>query len=270
MSKQTFTILDHSTPQGLESLSPALPGLGWGVALILLGGVVGWQISRQRRSPGIAQELRVPSIKSLKNSEFSESVLPRFTQALQWIAYAKEKERSQHYEDAIGIYNRGLSDHPDDFRLWHERGLLLAKLQRFEMAIESYDRAFALQPKQRDLAHERGDALLQLERYEEAIASLDMFLRYVPGNAHGLTDRGFAYYQLERYEEALQSLNQVLKTERRDRISLMRAHYYQIEALRQLGQFKAALESSQIAIEQHPEEFFKAQYNDLKRQLADE
>ncbi|PSB17756.1 tetratricopeptide repeat protein [Phormidesmis priestleyi ULC007] len=264
MSKQTFTTLDYETPQDSGVLS-ASPMLGGSIVLILLSGVVGWQVIRQRRSLKVTQGLG-----SQKSTENAADIPPRFTQALQWIAYAKEQERSQHYEAAIATYNRGLSDHPDDFRLWHERGLALAKLQRFEAAITSYDRAYALQPKQRDLAHERGDALLQLERYEEAIASLDTFLRYNPGNAHVLTDRGYAYCQLDRPEEALQSFNQVLTTERRDRNSLIRARYYQIEALRQLRQFEAALRSSQEAMKQHSEEFFKTQHDALRRQIADD
>lgn len=263
MSKQTFTTLDYEAPQDL-GMSSALPTVGWGIVLILLGGVVSWQVTRQRRA------LKMKGVSSHKSTEDARAMQPRFTQALQWIAYAKEQERSQHYEAAISTYNRGLSDFPDDFRLWHERGLALAKLQQFERAIESYDRAYALQPKQRDLAHERGDALLQLERYEEAIASLDTFLRYDPGNAHVLTDRGFAFYQLERFEEALQSLNQVLKTERRDRNSLIRARYYQIETLRQLGRFQLALQSSQEAMKQHSEELFQTQHDALKRQIADD
>ena len=251
------------TPQDSGS-SSVPPTAGWGIVLILLSGVVGWQMIRHRA----LKKTQGASLQ--KSTEDVGAVQPRFTQALQWIAYAKEQERSQHYEAAIATYNRGLSDYPDDFRLWHERGLALAKLQQFELAIKSYDRAYALQPKQRDLAHERGDALLQLERYEEAIASLDTFLRYDPGNAHVLTDRGYAYYQLNRYEQALQSLNQVLKTERRDRSSLIRAHYYQIETLRQLGRFGAALRSSQEAMQQHSEELFRAQHDALKRQIADD
>ncbi len=261
MANQTFTALNDQTPQDSSALSFASPLVGWSIALILLGGVASWQVARQRRL------LKLPQSVIPKGTE-SAAIYPRFTQALQWVAYAKEQGRSQGYEAAIAIYNRALSDYPDDFRLWHERGLALAKLQRFEAAIASYDRAYALQPNQRDLAHERGDALLQLGRYEEAIVSLDTFLRHDPGNAHVLTDRGYACYQLNRPEEALRSLNQVLQNERRDRASLARAHYYQIEALRQMKQFEAALRSSQAAIKQHSEEVFKAQHAALKRQMG--
>ena len=262
MAQQTFTTLDEQTPQDSSALLSASPLIGWSIALILLGGVVSWQMARQRRLK--------PTGVTPKSAEDAGAIYPRFTQALQWVAYAKEQARSQGYEAAIAIYNRALSDYPDDFRLWHERGLALAKLQRFEAAIASYDRAYALQPNQRDLAHERGDALLQLERYEEAIVSLDTFLRYNPGNVHVLTDRGYACYRLNRPEEALRSLNQVLQNERRDRASLVRAHYYQIEALRQMKQFEAALRSSQEAIKQHSEEVFKAQHAALKRQISDD
>jgi tetratricopeptide (TPR) repeat protein len=251
-----FTTLDPEAPQNSSISSPAID---WGIVLIVAVAVV-WLVRKRR-----------PVTKTFDPTATAgslESRPPHFTQALHWLGYAKSLERSQQYEEAIAVYEQGLQDHPQDYRLWHEHGLVLAKLQRFEEAIASYDRAYQLRPQQQDLAHERGDALLELERYEEAIASLNVFLRYAPDNAHVLTDRGYALCQLQRYEEALQSLNWVLKNEPRDRDSLMRARYYQIEALCQLGRLEAALQSSQEATKQHTQEFFKAQQAKLRHHIA--
>ncbi len=230
--------------------SPSSPLVGWGIVLIAFGIAAGSQAIRSRRShnPPLDPDQPLP-----------------FTQALQWLGHGKQLENAKDLEGAIAVYDQGLKQHPNDFRLWHERGLALAKHQRFEAAIESYDRAFALRPDCRDLAHERGDALLQLGRYEEAIVSLNLYLRCVPSSAHVLSDRGFALYQLGRYEESLRSLNAAIHSAERDP-NRNDARYYQIECLRQLGQLSAALQACETAIKQNPQ--FQAQYEAVQAQIA--
>jgi len=187
-------------------------------------------------------------------------------QPLQWIGHAKPFERSGDYESALKLYDQALHQHPTDHRLWHERGLTLAKLQRFEAAIESYDRAYAIHPQQRDLAHERGDALLQLGRYREAIESFDIFLHYAPNNGHVLADRGYALMQLGYDQDALKSIERAL-SQRWDRGAQMQARRYQIEALSRLGQLEAAFAVAQTAVRQDPNAF-SAQYTALRKQLG--
>ncbi len=255
MSDPVFTIPDREPLQESPPFLPSAPTVGWGIALLLLGILIGKQISRQRS----------PTPAGKENSTNS----PSFTQALQWVGYGKELEQKEQYEAAIAVYDQGLIQHPDDFRLWHERGLAFAKLQQFESALDSFDQAYRLRPHDSNLAHERGDTLLQLERFEAAIASFDICLRYTPDSAHILVDRGYALCRLQRFEEALQCLNPVLKTERRDRSSLIQAHYYQIEALRHLGQLEAALQSCQKAIEQYGDESFTAQREAIRQQIIE-
>lgn len=254
MSDPIFTLLEQEQSQDAAPFSPSAPAIGWGIVLLFVGVLIG---RRMRQQPPVT-----PSEKGHSPDQLA------FTQALQWVSYGKELERKEQYEAAIAVYDRGLNQHPNDFRLWHERGLALAKLQRFEQALVSFNHAYELRPNDRDLAHERGDTLLQLERFEQAIASFDQYLKYDPDSAHILADRGYALYRLERYEEALRSLNQVLKSERRDRFSLIQAHYYQIESLRQLGQLEAALQSSQAAIAQHGEEHFAAQHEAIQQEIS--
>jgi tetratricopeptide (TPR) repeat protein len=150
MPKNLFTTSEpSSTP---IALSPNSPIVGWGIVLIAFGIAIGSQALRKRSQPPLDPYQPLP-----------------FTQSLQWLGYGKQLENAKDLEGAISVYEQGLKQHPNDFRLWHERGLALAKHQRFETAIESYDRAYELRPDCRDLAHERGDALLQLERYKEAM-----------------------------------------------------------------------------------------------------
>lgn len=256
MSDSLFTTLEGDYPQDSDAFSISAPTIGWSIALLCLVVLIRRQMKREQ---------------SLTDAISSKDTInqPSFTQALQWVSYAKELERNKQYEAAVSVYDQGLKQHPNDFRLWHERGLALAKLQNFEGALVSFNRAYELRPDNGDLAHERGDTLLQLGRFEEAIASFDIYLRYHPGNPHVLADRGYALSHLERFEEALVCLNQVLKTAKQDRTSLTQAHYCQIEVLRHLGQFDAALRSSQKAMKQYPDEHFETQHQFIRQQMTE-
>lgn len=192
---------------------------------------------------------------------------PRIQQPLQWVNQAKQQERLGHPEIAVRLYEQALQQYPQDSRLWHERGLLLAKLQRFDAAIDSYDRAYQIRPQQRDLAHERGDALLHLGRYSEAIDSFDIFLQYAPQNGHVLADRGYALMQLGCYREALKSLDRALAQRWEPGVQIQ-ARRYQIEALRRSGQLEAALKAAQTALQQYPNAQFEAEYARLQQQLG--
>jgi tetratricopeptide (TPR) repeat protein len=254
------------TPQmpSAPALSPLLVHLaGYATLLILITAITRW-VRRKRAAPQVtlASELADTQI----DTQTLDSL--RFAQPLQCLAYGKQLERAGLYEAALAVYESGLQDYSNDFRLWHERGLVLAKLQRFEAAIASYDQAYQINPRQRDLAHERGDALLQLGRYSEAIDSFDIYLKYDAHNPHILADRGYALMRLGCYEAALNSLEQVLNNNRWNRNAQIYARRYHIEALRQSGQLKAALESARIAMKQHPEAQFEAEYEALQRQLG--
>jgi tetratricopeptide (TPR) repeat protein len=257
MSRQTFTLQPHESPQAPIS---TFPSADWSIVLLLLGGVVGWQLARRRPTQTLVAK---------NKTGHPDRDQPDFTQVLQWVGHAKAFEKLNQYDEAVFIYDRGLTQHPQDFRLWHERGLALAKLGRFEAAIASYDRAYELNPTQRDLAHERGDALLKLERYEDAIASFNVYLTYEPNSAHVLSDQGYALYRLNRYEEALQSLNRALNSKDRDRDAKEYAHYYQIASLQQLGQLEAALQSCQTAMQRYAQDSFKTQHETLQQQISE-
>lgn len=261
MSNSSITTSEYEFPPDSPPAPPSAPMLSWGIALLLLGILIGSQINRQKNPNAAVESIESLDIESLNRV--------RFTQALQWVSYGKKLERKEQYDDAIAVYDKGLSHHPNDFHLWHERGLAFAKLQQFESALTSFDRAYRLRPKNPDLAHERGDTLLQLERYEDAIASFDIYLRCNPDSAHVLSDYGYALCHLGRFEAALPCLNRVLKTEQRDRFSLTRSHYYQIEALRHLGQLDTALQSSQTAIARYADEHFEAQREAIRQQIAE-
>ncbi|MCU0548835.1 MAG: tetratricopeptide repeat protein [Leptolyngbya sp. Prado105] len=242
MSQRTFTSSEPSNPS--SPITPDSPIVSWGIVLIAFGIALASRALRQPKAPSQAQP---------------------FTQALHWLGHGKQLEGAKDLEGAIATYEAGLKHHPNDFRLWHERGLALAKHQRFEAALESYDRAYALRPDYRDLAHERGDTLLQLGRYEAAIVSLNSYLRYVPNNAHVLGDLGFAHYKLGRYEDAIKLLNASIANAQGDPYSMNYARHYQIKTLEKMGELSQALKAAEAAMQYNPE--FKAQYEALQARI---
>jgi tetratricopeptide (TPR) repeat protein len=262
MSHQNLTIQGNGSSQNLP---PTFPSVGWSVPLLLLGGLVGWQLALRHSRKMSSGSATIPETAS--NDRSQDPAQLNFSQALQWVAYAQPFQKSKRYDEAVAIYDRGLIKHPNDFRLWHERGLTLALLERFEEAIESYDRAYEIKPTHKELAHERGDALLELGRYEAAIASFEVYLRFEPKSIHILSDWGYALYKLNRFEEALQLLNSVLNAYGKDPNSKERAHYYQIASLQSLGELEAALQSSQAAMRLYSQEHFEAQNEALKQEL---
>jgi tetratricopeptide (TPR) repeat protein len=261
MSHQTVTIQSN---ENLPYIAPTFPSLGWSVTLLLVGGMIGWQLALlQNRKTSSGSTTNSDAV---RNNRSQNPAQLNFSQALQWVAYAKTVQKSKQYDEAVAIYDQGLIHHPNDFRLWHERGLALALLERFEEAIESYDRAYKIKPRQQDLAHERGDALLMLERYEEAIASFNVYLQYSPKTFHVIADKGYALFKLNRFEEALPLLNSVLNSHEEPN-SKARAHYYQIASLQGLGALEEALKSSQTAMRLYSQEYFEAQNKALKQKI---
>ncbi|MCU0565025.1 MAG: tetratricopeptide repeat protein [Oculatellaceae cyanobacterium Prado106] len=215
---------------------------GWAIFLVMLG-TAGWAWQHQRT--------RKTRSKTNHNSIFQPSAHP-----LHYVRAAKRFEAQKDYPQAIAIYDEALLEHPQDYRLWQERGLILAKQGRFEEAIASYDQAYALRPDLRDFAHERGDALLELNRYDEAVESFDRFLRYEPNSSHILCDRGYALYQLGRYPEALQSLQQAQKLELANTPASegQRTRLYEIAALYQLGRPEEAAIAAFKASRKYPDQ----------------
>jgi len=131
MSKNLFTTSEpSSTP---ISLSPSSPIMGWGIVLIVFGIALGSQVLRKNRSQTPLDPYQP---------------LP-FTQSLQWLGYGKQLENAKNLEGAIAVYEQSSEQHPNDFQLWHERGLALAKQQRFEAALESYDQELVKQQSSR-------------------------------------------------------------------------------------------------------------------------
>lgn len=238
-------------------LPPSLPPAvlwGGGFWVLVIGLVMGKQLFKPKASSAPAQ---LPDLDQLN-----------FQQAMQWLGFGKQLEGAKQYEAAVSVYDKGLAQYPDDYRLWHEKGLALARLERFAEALACYNSALKLKPDDPGLLHERADTLLELEQYDQAIAGFDRCLRYSPGLGHFLIDRGYALLHLKRPQAAQENLRQALQSPQLSPQEIRRARYYYIEALKLNGQLAEALTQSQAALSKHPEDYFQSQHEALIEAIA--
>lgn len=128
-------------------------------------------------------------------------------------------------------------------------GNLLLQSGQFAHALASYDRALALKPGQADILDNRGTALRMMNRLEEALESHDRALSANPDLVSAHLNRGSALAGLDLLAEALESFDQAIA---RDPASAV-AHSNRGGALHKLGRFQEALDSHDKAVALAPE-----------------
>jgi tetratricopeptide (TPR) repeat protein len=129
-TQSTVIQLDYS-PNSFFTPSPSLSPIAGGLMLLVLGLWMGrklevWQQSQDN-----------PDAIAAAPKPQTQPPTSQFTQPTQWIIYGKELEKKDEFAAAVDIYEQGLVHYPNNVRLWHEKGLALAKLQRFEAALDS-------------------------------------------------------------------------------------------------------------------------------------
>jgi tetratricopeptide (TPR) repeat protein len=94
------------------------------------------------------------------------------------------------FEDAVGLLDRVIENHPRDIEAIIKRGNSLLRLDRPQKALEDFDRVIKRTPLNPSGHTDRGIALLMLGRNDEALASFERANRYwsIPLNgARGLS-----------------------------------------------------------------------------------
>jgi predicted Zn-dependent protease len=238
------------------SFDPSLVPGGSELMTIILMVFLGLGSFWLTRRPGRHQSDQTNSA-SMSVALMSTSTKPKLASATQWLGWAKDLEDVGHPAAASQAFEQGLQQHPQDFWLWYQHGLFLARQERFAEAIVSYDQATLLRPNHGELAHARGDTLLELERYTEAVTTLELALRYAPNSGHLLTDLAYALFKSGQYTEALAIIQKALswQTSNGGR-DLLRAYRYQIDCFISIGQPQAALAAAQAAHAAYPQEEF--------------
>jgi tetratricopeptide (TPR) repeat protein len=84
------------------------------------------------------------------------------------------------YEEALGVYKRGIAINPRNDAFWSNAGALLANLERYDEALRSYKQALALCMADEQVWYQTGIVLNNLGRYAEAVKCFDRALLLNP------------------------------------------------------------------------------------------
>ena len=167
---------------------------------------------------------------------------------------------AEEFGQALSCYNQLLSNQPNFYEVWYERGLVLEHLGFYTEAIASYDRALQLSPRERfksEVWHDRGNAFQYgLGGYQAALDCYDQALRIAANHEMAWHNRGNAlFYGLNRLEEAIASYNRALQinphndlTWRNRGTALVELHRYD-EAIASYDQALALQPHDEIALQ---------------------
>ncbi len=101
---------------------------------------------------------------------------------------------------------------PNDARLWHLFGVIIARLGRIDDALDLFARAHALAPDLAPILHDQAIAFSRVARPAEALDSLDRAVGLAPGFSEAWNTRGRVLIDLGRYQDALTSLDTALES----------------------------------------------------------
>jgi Tfp pilus assembly protein PilF len=153
------------------------------------------------------------------------------------------------WKDTLTLWNHQIATYPDKvFRVYYNRGLVLAKMGEYEKALQDYNKAFELNPynvRAADLYSSRGYVYMKmgdlkaalddynravsfnprfvltymnranlyamLEKHEEAVRDFSTFIAMKPGSVHAHMQRGNSYARLGNLSAAAADYETVLK-----------------------------------------------------------
>lgn len=115
-------------------------------------------------------------------------------------------------QDALLAFNKASKIRPEDYQVWHNRGILLAKdFQDHEEALKSFDKATKLRDDFYPAWLNKGTALLELKRYNEALVAFDKGKDLNPKDPNIWASRGFALEQLGKNKQACDSYHKAIE-----------------------------------------------------------
>jgi tetratricopeptide (TPR) repeat protein len=137
---------------------------------------------------------------------------------------------------------------PDDARLWHLLGVIVARQDRADEAWQLFDRAIALAPENAEALVNGGTALRELRRPIEAVAAYDAAIKLRPEYAEAWNHRGTALRELDELADAVRSYDTALSL----RPDYADAQLNRSVALRMMGDNAAAIKAARLALELEP------------------
>jgi len=124
---------------------------------------------------------------------------------------AKILARTGHVEEAIAIYERLVSQVPDDQNLVLDYAVAMVATRRVEDARRVVDMALALDPESRRVLRMHGQVLMMEKKYDEAIDAFRKGIDKYGPDAGYFADLGQACLEAERLSEAEEAFGHVLE-----------------------------------------------------------
>lgn len=106
-------------------------------------------------------------------------------------------DKEYKYELALACYDRAINIEPNFYLAWHNRGLVLRKLNRLIESLASFDNALKIYKRDIDVWHEKGLLLdNDLKMYTDALVSFEQGLELNPTDYKCLKGKAFSYLGL--------------------------------------------------------------------------
>ncbi|MDX2067122.1 MAG: hypothetical protein SFV55_01790 [Haliscomenobacter sp.] len=116
--------------------------LACGLAIISFSSVSGQDCATQIVPPVLSVAARTSMEEKLATAKAGYELAPNSADALIW--YGRRTAYLGLYSEAIELYTRGLSQHPNDARLYRHRGHRYLSIRCLDKALEDFKQAYAL------------------------------------------------------------------------------------------------------------------------------
>ena len=134
---------------------------------------------------------------------------PRLASA--WVFRAEALVQMRDPDAAARAIEEALTALPDDPRVWHKKGALLAARRLFAEAVECFDRALAAEARYAAAWSDRGKYLGVLGRYEGAVESLERAIALCPDAPAPWQNKALAEETMGRSADAVVSYRMFLE-----------------------------------------------------------
>lgn len=107
------------------------------------------------------------------------------------------------YDQALKVLDEGIAIRQDNYRLYHNRGLVYEMQGKLKEALWNYSKAIELNSSSAVSLTNRAGLFLQIQRYDLALDDYNNALRANPAYGNAYLGRGNLYYRARRYRPAL-------------------------------------------------------------------
>lgn len=168
----------------------------------------------------------------------SEKTRELSAKADQYLAQADAFMRESMYGEALVLYNKILTLHPDNVDVLSQKSGALIQMTRYQDALETCSLALKINPEHKDALIHRADALVELGQGQEALDAVYEAIALDAKNVKTHLLKGKTLMQMRRYEEALIACDKAIGLDPEN----AEAHILKGDALVELDRYDEAIE----------------------------